>query len=336
MARKPRPGAFAKLWGLNLAPRYGAAFFAVVNASDEVVGIGGSYLPYTGHSGRQEANYVRGFVLPDDVLPGAYRLYIWTGLGDLGWSRPYHFEVGQPEQHPANVASVREYGALGDSVHDDTDPFRKAVWEVAKKGGGRVFVPPGRYLINDRLDLPPGVELYGTDPNSSVLEANTVKPFPAGYPEKALARPKNLTNVKKITIGGKEYIAGTGAPIDWLSALRGKSCLVWMRTGTAVRNLGLVASHARNLKATVIIGEPDGPCVEPSVRNCQFLCTTPHLEQSWNVSTISSASSRPTTISSGTTTTASTAPHCARSGRTTKSSPWAAACTSGASVRAHS
>ena len=120
---------------------------------------------------------------------------------------------------------------------DELGPHLAYLRNSAGQGGGRVFVPPGRYLINDRLDLPPGVELYGTDPDSSVLEANTVKPFPAGYPEKALARPKDLANVKKITIGGKEYIAGTGAPINWLPALRGKSCMVWMRTKTAVRKL---------------------------------------------------------------------------------------------------
>lgn len=54
---------------------------------------------------------------------------------------------------------VREYGARGDGVTKDTVPIQKAVDEAARVGGGRVVVPPGRYLTGS-IYLKDGVELH--------------------------------------------------------------------------------------------------------------------------------------------------------------------------------
>lgn len=56
--------------------------------------------------------------------------------------------------------NVREYGAAGDGVTDDTEAFQRALDECGAEGGV-VFVPPGRYLIATHLKVPRSVTLEG-------------------------------------------------------------------------------------------------------------------------------------------------------------------------------
>jgi hypothetical protein len=57
--------------------------------------------------------------------------------------------MSQPE---TAVVNVRDFGAVGDGVADDTAAFQKAIEASAKKGL-QVFVPPGRYRITKGLNL---------------------------------------------------------------------------------------------------------------------------------------------------------------------------------------
>ena len=61
----------------------------------------------------------------------------------------------------AASASVRDFGAKGDGVTDDTAAFQEAMDEQAKSGGGIVEVPAGKYLIKTNLSIPPSVTLEG-------------------------------------------------------------------------------------------------------------------------------------------------------------------------------
>ena len=57
---------------------------------------------------------------------------------------------------------VQETGAVGDGKTDDTAAFQKAVDAVGQRGGGTVYVPPGRYLLKGALNLRDGVTLRGS------------------------------------------------------------------------------------------------------------------------------------------------------------------------------
>ena len=56
----------------------------------------------------------------------------------------------------ALAASVRDFGAQGDGVADDT-----AAINAALSTGGAVFVPPGTYLFSRPLQIPNDTTLYG-------------------------------------------------------------------------------------------------------------------------------------------------------------------------------
>ncbi len=58
------------------------------------------------------------------------------------------------------VVSVRAHGAKGNGVTDDTGSIQAAL-DAAGKTGGRVHLPPGRFLVKGSLKVPPGVVLEG-------------------------------------------------------------------------------------------------------------------------------------------------------------------------------
>ena len=52
------------------------------------------------------------------------------------------------------VVNVKDYGAIGDGVHDDTAAIQAAIDAVVALGGGRIFFPPGTYVITSTLTTP--------------------------------------------------------------------------------------------------------------------------------------------------------------------------------------
>ncbi len=59
--------------------------------------------------------------------------------------------------------SVKDFGALGDGVADDTAAIQSAL--NACRPGGIVYLPVGEYLTSAPLFVPPGVTLHGTHGN---------------------------------------------------------------------------------------------------------------------------------------------------------------------------
>lgn len=49
--------------------------------------------------------------------------------------------------------SVKDFGAVGDGVTDDTAAIQAAVDAVVAASGGKVFVPTGKYLVSSTIDL---------------------------------------------------------------------------------------------------------------------------------------------------------------------------------------
>ena len=58
--------------------------------------------------------------------------------------------------------SVKDFGARGDGVTDDTKAFTAALEAAAKNGGGIVKAPAGTYCIKGNLNIPTAVTLEGT------------------------------------------------------------------------------------------------------------------------------------------------------------------------------
>ena len=73
------------------------------------------------------------------------------------------FEFPEAIYKPENTAlyNVLDFGARGDSTHDDSQAFQKALDTAAEKGGGTVYVPAGKYVLKTGLVVPEKIELRG-------------------------------------------------------------------------------------------------------------------------------------------------------------------------------
>lgn len=65
--------------------------------------------------------------------------------------------------------SVREYGAKGDGETDDTAAIQYAL-DAAAKTGGRVYLPPAKYLVKGSLKVPVGVAVTGAAVSPQYIE----------------------------------------------------------------------------------------------------------------------------------------------------------------------
>lgn len=101
---------------------------------------------------------------------------LWGSTGEL-WSpgsrlsdfshAGYFSGVRDLPRYPV-LTSVRDHGAKGDGITDDTAAFREALGSVRERGA--VLVPAGRYLISDVVEIKrSGVVLRGEGPDTSVL-----------------------------------------------------------------------------------------------------------------------------------------------------------------------
>ncbi|MEH7011466.1 right-handed parallel beta-helix repeat-containing protein [Neobacillus niacini] len=89
-------------------------------------------------------------------------------------------------------ADVKEFGAYGDGVRDDTTAFQKAINDVAKKGGGEVYVPKGTYILQP-IFLKSKVNLVGENRDTVILKLSDQAPDD-------YTRVINLENVNNIKI----------------------------------------------------------------------------------------------------------------------------------------
>lgn len=72
--------------------------------------------------------------------------------------------------------NVKDYGAVGDGVHDDTEAFQNAILACHNKTNdvinGVVFVPSGNYKITSQIRIYPNIKFVGVKPNGPLSLTN--------------------------------------------------------------------------------------------------------------------------------------------------------------------
>ena len=100
--------------------------------------------------------------VPRSVPAGEYTVWLHNGFGGpLGWGGGRPLRVRLPAAWPDGVFNVREFGARGDNVTDDSDAFRRALQAAERNGGGVVFCPAGTYRLTGTFHLPNRVVVRG-------------------------------------------------------------------------------------------------------------------------------------------------------------------------------
>lgn len=118
----------------------------------------------------------RSTCLPAIAEEGTVPSRLWGVDGELWSSRsrlPDFSFAGyrrgeEPYRIPRESISVKDFGAAGDGVTDDTESFRRAL-EAGK--GKLILIPAGRYALHDLFRIEAsGTVLRGAGPDKTVLE----------------------------------------------------------------------------------------------------------------------------------------------------------------------
>ena len=117
--------------------------------------------------------------LAGDVVDVHSCNYIQTGTvqGAGGISYTYPGGVQQTVQaRLEQYVSVKDFGAVGNGVTDDTAAIQAAINSVFTSGGGSVLVPPGTYLVSTTTELGSVVEYDGTVRQLTELTCLVLRP----------------------------------------------------------------------------------------------------------------------------------------------------------------
>jgi hypothetical protein len=102
--------------------------------------------------------------MPANIPDGEYHLYYHNGLGGkTAWSEPLKVDVVHktPAKAERQIFNVKDYGARGDGINNETAAIRAALFAAEQNGGGTVYVPCGRYMLTGQLILAPNTILNG-------------------------------------------------------------------------------------------------------------------------------------------------------------------------------
>jgi len=177
-------------------------------------------------SGQRNGSYERRAVLPDDLPPGDYEVFVHNGRGlASSWSDPVGLRVELPEASEAErtVVNVMDHGAVGDGRSDDTEAILRAVAAAEKVAPATVYLPEGVYGLRRTIKLPEGVDLRGLSRESTALKVPEEQLFLSDFPFDA------------------EF---EGFALDWIRWWQGMedlshAAMIWVRNDSLVSDLHL-------------------------------------------------------------------------------------------------
>lgn len=172
---------------------------------------------------------------------------------------------------PDKTYNILDYGALGDSVFNNTEAIKKAIQACNKSGGGKVLIPKGAYITgpihledNVNLHLEEGAEvLFSTNPKDYYPLVHT------SYEGTELMNYSPLIYAykkKNIAITGKGILNGQASNENWWSWC-GKDIYGW-KEGMGKQQDSL------NLPVLMEMGENNTPLNERIFGENHFLRPT--------------------------------------------------------------
>lgn len=148
------PGGWLRLFGRSMGQRDKTALLMAIAREDKRL----RRLMKAELSGLWEAR----FNIPGDLKSGEYDLYFHNGTGDSSaWVAAGLLKIKVAAKWPGKVFNVRDFGAVGDGVVNDTNSVLTAIKAAESNRGGVVYFPRGRYLLQQALLVPQYVVLRG-------------------------------------------------------------------------------------------------------------------------------------------------------------------------------
>jgi Pectate lyase superfamily protein len=143
--------------------------------------------------------------------------------------------------------SVKDFGAVGNGITDDTAAIQAAINYVASLGGGVVYFPPGVYLTSSAILVSTSMVFRGASaqfaatPTSKILATNVTQ--------------HGITNSVPITIEGlgvAHSSASTGSAVSNSSIVRMVSSTVGLGFTNGVAGSGSIYAYDSNIAGSAI------------------------------------------------------------------------------------
>ncbi|OMF47706.1 MULTISPECIES: glycosyl hydrolase family 28-related protein [Paenibacillus] len=119
--------------------------------------------------------------------------------------------------------SVKDFGAVGDGVTDDTSAFQNAIQQLSTGNGGTLFLPKGKYLVKQTMNITKAISILGEGSDSTDMDGFT----PLYLAVSAIVWGGTATEILKVTglVGGLSWsnfvidgqnLASIGVSLDQL------------------------------------------------------------------------------------------------------------------------
>ena len=142
-------------------------------------------------------------------------------FGQTGWDNvPSILKRISPPVFPQRDFNVTSFGAVGDGATDCSSAFRQAIEKCNAKGGGRVVVPKGMYLVG-AIHLKSNVNLYVSREATIRFSTDPNKYLPVVFTRWEGVECMNYSALiyafeqENIAVTGEGILDGQGSDINW-------------------------------------------------------------------------------------------------------------------------
>jgi hypothetical protein len=184
--------------------------------------------------------------------------------------------------------SVKDFGAVGDGVTDDTAAIQAAIAAVKNDGGGTVFFPFGTFLCSSKLIVPSGVELLGserteTDATRDACVIYTGSDACIEVNKTTGASYQHMTRIRNLSIKYTGVVVGVDGIRQQLSSVSLENMRIFNFTGDGLnaqtcifstyinlRVLGCTGAGIRLASADPIFPGGQATFINPQVFKCGY------------------------------------------------------------------
>ncbi|MFD2163521.1 glycoside hydrolase family 55 protein [Paradesertivirga mongoliensis] len=216
------------------------------------------------------------FMIPPNMPEGDYEVWAHNGHGGkYGWSAPLKLKIAREYQWSDKVFNVKNYGASGNGVSDDTKAIHRALAEAKNTPGSTVYFPEGTYLISGMLSISDNSRWRGVQKDRSIIKCG-----PNFFTRNAVVSGR-ATNfqISNLTFDANNNIKGEGPEfreeainLDVSSKVKLDNLKILCKGYSALR-----LDHANNVEITntTVIARKSflGSCSNLIIDKCDFYLT---------------------------------------------------------------